>query len=143
MMSNKTIALIGASGFIGRRILRALTLEGHQVVAVIRSTSDSGLELPSGSKICRCTLSATDKGLRDALFESDAVIYAAGAVRGNSIDDFRPANISGVEAVVNILEGMQMAPPFLLLSSLAASAPHLSDYAVSYTHLTLPTIYSV
>ena len=37
--------------------------------------------------------------MRDALAGTDAVIYAAGAVRGGCIDDFRPGNVHGVEAV--------------------------------------------
>lgn len=128
----KTVTLIGATGFIGRRFAEILIAGGHKVVAPIRAASTRRVGLPTELETCEGSLSPGDTGLRDALGRADAVIYAAGAVRGRSIDDFRPANVHGVEVVADFLASMPApAARFLLISSLAASQPQLSDYARS------------
>jgi len=70
-------------------------------------------------------------GLTDIVSGCDAVIYCAGSVRGRSLEDFSNANINGVRAMLEALERVPGAPPLLLVSSLAASRPQLSDYAFS------------
>jgi nucleoside-diphosphate-sugar epimerase len=60
-----------------------------------------------------------------------AVIYCAGSVRGRTAADFSTANVLGVEAMRAALERLETPPPMLLLSSIAASRPELSDYANS------------
>jgi nucleoside-diphosphate-sugar epimerase len=52
-------------------------------------------------------------------------------VRGRTLDDFRPANIDGVRSVVDAINQAGHNTPLLLISSLAASRPHVSDYANS------------
>ena len=128
----RTVALIGATGFIGRRVAKMLIAAGHKVVAPIRATSPRREDLPPEMKTVPCSLQADDPDLQEVLGGADAVIYAAGAVRGGSFDDFLPANVHGVQAVADLLvRGTAPAPPILLLSSLAASQPQLSDYARS------------
>ena len=132
MSQSRTVALIGATGFIGRRAARMLIAAGHTVIAPIRSTSPRRDGLPPQMETIPCSLRADDPALRSVLDRADAVIYAAGAVRGASIDDFLPANVHGVQAVAEILiQRSPPAPPILLISSLAASQPQLSDYARS------------
>ena len=63
--------------------------------------------------------------------ECSAVIYCAGTVRGRNAADFSLANITGVKAMREALERANNSLPLLLLSSLAASRPELSDYAYS------------
>ena len=79
-------------------------------------------------------LTDVDK-LNGIVAESSAVIYCAGSVRGRKPADFATANIKGVRAMLGALEQVHhssgKSPPILLLSSLAASRPQLSDYARS------------
>jgi len=63
--------------------------------------------------------------------ECRAVVYCAGTVRGRNAADFSVANVMGVRAMLEALGRSGNAPPLLLLSSLAASRPDLSDYAQS------------
>lgn len=70
-------------------------------------------------------------GLAGIVADCDAVIYCAGSVRGRSPDDFSNANIDGVRAMLDALERVSGSPPLLLVSSLAASRPQLSDYSFS------------
>ena len=69
--------------------------------------------------------------LETACAQADAVVYCAGTVRGRELDDFRAANIDGVAAATEALNRAAANTPFLLISSLAAAAPELSDYARS------------
>jgi nucleoside-diphosphate-sugar epimerase len=125
----RKIALIGATGFIGRRLAAHLTNRGDVVLALVRSRQSPHLaQLPPGILIREVRLDADNPALADALAEADAVIYAAGSVRGCGLNDFSPANVRGVAAVAGLLSARQ---PFVLLSSLAASQADLSPYAAS------------
>lgn len=124
----RKIALIGGTGFIGQHLARHLLARGDTVLALVRPNSPRRVGLPRGVEVREVLLDASDPRLVAALGEAHAVIYAAGSVRGRSLDDFLPANVHGVSAVVARLSGAQ---PLVLLSSLAASEPELSDYARS------------
>jgi 2-alkyl-3-oxoalkanoate reductase len=61
----------------------------------------------------------------------DAVVHAAGAVRGNSQDDFDRVNVAGTAAVLTALRAQARPPRLLLLSSIVAREPQLSWYSHS------------
>ncbi len=61
----------------------------------------------------------------------DTVIHAAGAVRGNSQQDFDIVNVTGTSALLQAVRAQASEARVLLLSSLAAREPHLSWYASS------------
>ena len=69
--------------------------------------------------------------LKTALQSCKAVIYCAGSVRGGSFKDFQTANVDGICALLKSMEQSDRHLPFLLISSLAASRPELSDYTLS------------
>lgn len=71
------------------------------------------------------------QALEKALVGMDAIIHLAGAVRGRRPQDFRPANVDAVVHLAAAAARQERPPAFLLLSSLAASQPQLSDYAAS------------
>ena len=104
--------------------------DGYRVRAMVRPESGTDKRIPDGCE--QVPVSLTDvTGLIEIVAESSAVIYCAGSVRGRGPADFALANVDGVEAMLDALEQVDRAPPLLLLSSLAASKPHLSDYARS------------
>lgn len=124
------VLLTGASGFIGRHLVSHLTGRGHAVRALVRPASAA-----RGTVDGRCQVVAgalDDPGAwQHALDGVGAVVYAAGSVRGRNPDDFRLANVTGVATLVAALRSLPAPVPVLLLSSLAASRPELSDYAAS------------
>ncbi len=61
----------------------------------------------------------------------DVIIHCAGSVRGLTLSDFAPANVEAVSNLVNAQLRGSNNPRFLLISSLAARMPELSDYANS------------
>ena len=62
---------------------------------------------------------------------SEAVIHAAGAVRGSSQHDFDRVNVTGTANVLAAVAAQSRAARLLLVSSLAAREPELSWYAAS------------
>jgi len=97
---------------------------------MIRPDKTSDSRLPQACEQFPVGLTDVDK-LSDIIADCSAVIYCAGSVRGRNAADFSIANIMGVKAMLDALACMDNPPPLLLLSSLAASRPELSDYANS------------
>lgn len=127
----KTLALTGATGFIGGAVATRLLGAGYRVRALVRSGSwHKCSQLPTGLEWIRgdCT---DEKALRELLVGADALIYCAGTVRGASTAAFRACNEDGVACMVRTAAAQPSQPRFLLLSSLAAREPHLSLYAAS------------
>lgn len=122
--------MTGATGFIGQRLVSELLENGCRVRAMVRPDKGTDKRIPKGCE--QVPVSLTDvTQLASIVAESSAVIYCAGSVRGRKLSDFSKANIDGVSAMLEALEQSVNPPPLLLLSSLAASRPELSDYARS------------
>ena len=124
------VFITGATGFIGQRLVSGLLEQGFSVRVMVRPDRKPDDRLPEGCEQLAVNLTDVDK-LTGIVTDSSAVIYCAGSVRGRRIDDFAVANILGVKAILEALERSNKAPPMLLLSSLAASRPEISDYARS------------
>lgn len=127
---NGLVALTGATGFVGKRLQSRLLDAGFRVRALVRPGSPRAAQLLPGCETIALQLDDA-AALRDALADVSALVYCAGSVRGRSADDFRAANVHGVQHVAEALRSHKKAPPLLLVSSLAASRPHVSDYALS------------
>ena len=126
----KSVFITGATGFIGQRLVASLLQQNNIVRALVRPANMPDGRVPDGCE--QVPLELTDvAGLRAVLAGSDAAIYCAGSVRGREPADFATANIDGVQALTEALDGLDNPPPVLLLSSLAASKPQVSDYANS------------
>lgn len=127
---SRTIALTGATGFIGSTLACRLEDAGWQLRVLVRSRSArvrlAGIavqwiegNLEDIESLCRLVRGAY------------AVVHCAGAVRGASHADFNRVNVAGVARLVQAAIKEYPLPRFLLISSLAAREPHLSPYAAS------------
>jgi nucleoside-diphosphate-sugar epimerase len=126
----KPVLLTGATGFIGQRLQKWLLGKELQVTALVRPASAHKNALLPGVDRLQTDLSDRDV-LAAEIARSVAVIYCAGSVRGRQLDDFRAANIHGIRSMVDAMNKAGAKVPLLLISSLAASRPHVSDYANS------------
>ncbi len=120
------VALTGASGFLGRHLLKALLDGGYAVRALTHRAA-----LPAHAQLRVIHGSVDDPVACTALVEgADVVIHAAGLVAA-----MRPAQFMQVNATATGILAQAAAKAgvsrFLLVSSLAARAPHLSPYATS------------
>ena len=128
--SHARVVLTGGTGFIGRHLQHELLQSGHDVTVLVRPNSTNAEHVLPGAEIRRLELD--DAGsLADALSTADFAVYAAGAVRGRCPADFQHANVAGAANFAAAAQQAMRHPRVVLISSLAATRPALSDYAAS------------
>ena len=121
------VALTGATGFIGRRLIPALQGGGFRVRALVRR-DDPRL---AGCQVEQC-LGALEDPTSLAAFTAgaDAVVHAAGLVLAAHPGQFHEVNVAGTRRLAETAAAAAV-PRFLMISSLAAREPGLSPYAAS------------
>ncbi len=127
---SRSIALTGATGFIGSTLTRRLASAGWQIQALLRPASTPKQPRDIAVKWINGDLGDLES-LRRLVHGVDAVVHCAGAVRGATRTQFNLVNADGVKRLVQAAAEEHPAPRFLLISSLAAREPHLSLYAAS------------
>lgn len=128
----RTLALTGATGFIGSALLRKLIRSGWKVRALRRNSFSRSRPDPAAGVIewIRGCLEDSESLIR-LVRGVEAVVHCAGAIRGATAGEFRKVNVEGVARLADAARRTHPRPRFLLMSSLAARHPHLSDYAAS------------
>lgn len=119
------LAITGATGFVGKTLLRLALDQGHQVRALVRKPQDprTGVTWIDGA--------LDDPAALGSLVDSaDAVIHVAGMVNGANRAAFEACNVGGTLAVANAAKAAGVRR-FIHVSSLAAREPQLSDYGWS------------
>ena len=123
-MSRMKALVTGASGFIGRHLVSTLARRGHDVVCLVRPTSDTrpfeGLPV---------RLAVGDLGdpssLASAVADRDRVFHLAGIVQAVDEQAFETVNVGGtrnlVEACLSSAPGLER---FVFVSSIAAAGPN-------------------
>ena len=126
MISGKTIAVTGATGFVGRSVLADLVARGAHVRALTRSAREGA----DGSVIwVRGDLQNTD-ALAELAAGADAFIHIAGLTKADHLSKLLTANSHGAAAAAMAARAANVGR-FVHVSSIAAREPHLSDYAYS------------
>ncbi len=121
-----TVALTGATGFIGGALRQALVQNGFHVRALTRAPQPTTVNVTW----INGTL-ATPAALTSLLDGTHSVIHCAGAVRGKSQEEFDRTNIAGTQAIISACKSTTPQPRLLFISTLAARVPDLSWYAAS------------
>jgi 2-alkyl-3-oxoalkanoate reductase len=121
-------AVTGATGFLGRYIVRALTLAGWRVRILTRQRVDH-------PQLCDLKLEAVvgdlsnRRVLRALVDGADAVIHAAGLIKARRAADFWRVNVGGTANLAMAITDGKPASQVLMVSSIAARERHLSTYA--------------
>lgn len=127
MPQTLTIAVTGATGFLGGHVISALRQAGHQVKALTRrpevASDDHGVTWITGDLDSPAALETLVEG-------SDVVVHCAGAIKALSRTDFFHINRDGTKAVADAA-AKHGVRKFVLISSLAAREPTVSPYAAS------------
>ncbi|MXO58013.1 NAD(P)H-binding protein [Altererythrobacter salegens] len=123
-----TIAVTGATGFVGHALLEEAARENLPVRALTRSKQPPapGVEWVRGHLGDRTALAELVDG-------AEAVIHVAGVVNAPDPHGFHLGNVEGTMKLVEqaLAEGV---PRFVFVSSLAAREPQLSRYGESKRH---------
>lgn len=119
----RTLALTGATGFVGSHVLREAQLRGWRVRALVRGNELDGVETVSGDLHDAAALAKLVAG-------SDCVLHVAGAIAAPSRARFFAANAEGTANLVAVA-GRAGVRRFVHISTMAARHPELSDYAAS------------
>ena len=120
------VALTGATGFIGGNLLTALDKSEYPTRALTRRPrTHSGFVSWINGDL------NNPRALDELVAGCSSVIHCAGAVRGNSLEDFLEVNLKGTEKLLAAANKQKPPPRFLLISSIAARYPDYSWYARS------------
>lgn len=125
-----TIAITGATGFIGGAIINRLAASGKRIQALIRPESVHKKPDCGAVTWIQGDLDGP-ASLKQLVSGAATVVHCAGVVRGSTAEMFTRANAEGVANLVRMVKAQQPTPRFLLISSLAAREPQLSPYAAS------------
>lgn len=120
-----TIAITGATGFVGSHVLDAATAAGIPIRALARKSQ------PDREGVAWIAGALDDPAALDELCAgTDAVLHIAGAVNVPNRAAFAAANIAGTQGVTDAAVRAGAAR-FIHVSSLAAREPALSNYGWS------------
>lgn len=97
------ILVTGASGFLGRAVVRAAANSGHRVIAMVRPTADvARLEWPENIEVIRCDL--RQRGSWPDKVDADVIVHLAAAPSGDL-----PTQFAGtVQATENLLDTLDL-----------------------------------
>lgn len=124
-----TVAVTGATGFIGPHIVRRLRADGWQVRILTRRPVDPA-QIGAVVEAIQGDLD-DEASLRRLLDGAQAVVHLAGLIKARTREDFFRTNAEAVGRLAGIAAAAPAPPRFVLMSSLAARSPNLSDYAAS------------
>ncbi|SLN76182.1 NAD-dependent epimerase/dehydratase family protein [Oceanibacterium hippocampi] len=123
-----TVALTGATGFVGHAIAQRLIGDGWRVRAMTRRPSEALAGL--GAATWAGDLGSVER-LREFVTDADAVVHCAGLVRARRADDFAAVNAGGTARLLSAVREQGNPARFLYISSLAARHAEISHYAAS------------
>lgn len=125
MSRARTLAVTGATGFVGGHLLHAAREAGHDVRALTRGPRppEPGVTWIDGALDRPDSLAALSEG-------ADALVHIAGLINAPTRAAFEAVNAGGTAAVIDAARAAGVRR-FVHISSLAAREPDLSDYGWS------------
>ena len=130
MSPKPLVAVTGGTGFLGLHLVPALAQAGFRLRLLARREPVH----PAFAGVAFETLpgSLEDDAALVALVEgADVVVHAAGLIKAHNRAAFLRANQGGTAALARITRRVAPDAKFVLISSLAAREPKLSNYAFS------------
>ncbi len=125
MVAPLKLAITGATGFVGGRLLDQALAAGHEVRALTRRPQPdrSGINWIEGALDRADSLGKLVEG-------ADCVIHVAGVINARDAAGFEDGNVNGTAAVIAAAEQAGVKR-FIHVSSLAAREPKLSIYGAT------------
>jgi nucleoside-diphosphate-sugar epimerase len=126
MPHKKIAAVTGATGFVGGHLITALAKAGYHVRALTRRPQEQQDNITWISGDLKNT-----EALEELTKDVDVIYHLAGVVKAKNYEGFAQVNIDAVPRIVKIAINNAPKAHFILLSSLTAREPQLSDYAMT------------
>jgi nucleoside-diphosphate-sugar epimerase len=128
-MARPVAALTGATGFLGRKLAESLHAQGFHVRVLCRrppAADHWGLEpeVVAGGLEDAAALARLARGV-------EVLVHAAGAIKARDRAGFFQVNAEGARRIAEVLAAEAPQARLVLVSSLSAREPGLSDYAAS------------
>ena len=125
MVADLKLAITGATGFVGGRLLELALAAGHDIRALTRRPQHprEGVRWIEGALDHNASLDDLVQG-------ADAVIHVAGVVNARDSAGFEAGNVTGTAAIIAAAEKARVQR-FVHVSSLAAREPKLSLYGAT------------
>jgi nucleoside-diphosphate-sugar epimerase len=124
------VALTGATGFVGQRLVPLLAAQGWQVRMLLRRDPVRAEWRGVQPQIVAGALSDS-AALRALVDGADAVVHAAGLIKATRRRHYYAVNHAGSAALADAVHEVAPAAHFLHVSTIAAREPQLSHYAGS------------
>jgi nucleoside-diphosphate-sugar epimerase len=124
------VAVTGATGFIGQRLVPLLAAEGWRVRLLLRRDPVRPEWRGVEPQIVAGEL-ADPVALRQLVEGAAAVVHVAGLIKAARRRQFHAINHAGSAALAEAVLAAAPSAQFLHVSTLAAREPRLSDYAAS------------
>jgi nucleoside-diphosphate-sugar epimerase len=121
-LSMKRVFVTGASGFVGRNLIRRLAMHGCQIRCLVRRSSSVRLLRKSGADLYLGSLTDPD-GLRDAIAGCDCVFHLAGLTRAFCQAELMRVNAAGSACIAEACSQQSAPTVLVLVSSVAAAGP--------------------
>lgn len=128
--TRRTVAVTGATGFLGRQAVAALAAKGWQVRVLLRAQPLHPLWQAIEPEVVLGSLADT-AALERLVTGCDAVLHMAGLIKARNEAEFMAVNRDGSKALADASRRLAPKAHFLQVSSLAAREPQLSGYAAS------------
>ncbi len=128
--SKPLVAITGGTGFLGPFIIQALTRAGYKLRLLVRREPmhplipDLDAELVFGDVADQAALERLCQG-------ADVIVHAAGLIKAKTRADFFQVNAGGSAQLARAAAKIAPKAHLVVVSSLAAREPALSDYAAS------------
>ena len=103
------VLVTGGSGFLGSHVAEQLKARGHEVVCLVRKTSNTKVLRALDVELAEGAIDAAES-LPAAVEGADAVVHCAGVVKARSYDDFERVHAAGTR---NLAEAAKRHAPKL------------------------------
>ena len=123
-------AVTGATGFIGRHLVTALAEAGWRTRLLLRREPDEPQWRTLRPQVVAGSL-GDEAALARLVDGADAVIHVAGLIKAARRAEFFKVNCDAAATLARTTRRLAPGAHFMLVSSLAAREPMLSDYAAS------------
>jgi len=122
MESSRTVAVTGASGFVGRSVVRELLARGHSVRSLVRDREKAREALPPASAVHTVVVGDVfdARAMTDLAHGCGAMVHLIGIIREKPPSTFRRMHVDATGAAINAAKAAGVRR-FLHMSALGAS----------------------